>query len=179
MRFLPGVVIAVLVCPFALLANGPGLEGTWKFVPTKSSDIVTWDNSQPQLEITLAAGNIRIIRGWLYRGRIAYADTFEFRPGGESVTTTARSEVWPENWFMGVLSSPGDPRTAKGVWVEEGRALRLVVHETVRTSQGKTALTTTADYALGTDGNSLAVSEKRSSRPTPVVLMFERKGPSR
>ncbi len=179
MRSLFGVIVTLLLVPFPLSANGPGLEGTWKFIPAKSTDIASWDNSQPQLEISLGTGNVRIIRGWLYRAKIACADTFEFRPGGEPVTTTVRSEIWPENWFMGVLSSPGDPKTVRGVWVEEGRAIRLIVRETVRTSQGKTVIETTADYTLGTDGNSLTVSEKRSSRPTTVVLLFERKEPSR
>jgi hypothetical protein len=179
MRSLFGIIVALLLLPLPLAANGPGFEGTWKFVPAKSTDIATWDNSQPQLEISSAAGNVRIIRGWLYRAKIAYADTFDFRPGGSQITTIVRSEVWPENWFMGVLSSPGDPRTVTGLWVEEGRVLRLRLRETLRTSQGKTVMETTADFTLGTDGNTLTVSEKRSSRPTPVVLQFERKESSR
>ena len=175
MRVRFGILVTLLLLPLPLAANGPGLEGSWKFIPAKSTDIATWDNSQPQIEISSAGGNVRIIRGWLYRAKIAYADTFEFRPGGDPVTTPVRSEVWPENWFMGVLSSPGDPRTFRGAWVAEGKVLRLIVRETVRTSQGKTVIETTADYMLGTGGTTLTVSERRSSRPTPVVLLFERK----
>jgi hypothetical protein len=179
MRSLLVVIAALFLLHSRLEATGPAFEGAWKFVPAKSTDIAAWDNSQPQLDISTVAGNIRIVQGWVYRGKIAYADTFQFHPGGDPVTTIVRSEVWPGNWFMGVLSSPGDPKTVQGVWVEEGRSLRLVIHESVRTSQGKAVVKTTADYALGTDGKTITVTEKRSSRPTPVVLLFERKEPSR
>jgi len=179
MRPLLGIMAAFLLLPWHVSANGPGLEGAWRFVPAKSTDIASWDDSQPQLEISSNAGNVRIVRSWLYRAKIACTDTLEFRPGGDPHSTVILTEVWPENWFMGVLSSPGDPMIVSGLWVEEGSVLRLLVRETVRTSQGKTVMATTADYTLGPDGNTLTVSEKRSSRPTPVILVFERKDPSR
>jgi hypothetical protein len=78
---------------------------------------------------------------------------------------------------MGVLSSPGDPRTVSGRWLEPEKSFRVVTRQTVRTSQGKTTLTTTRDYTLGPQGKTLTLSEKRSSRPSPVVLVFERKEP--
>ena len=158
-------------------AGRPGLEGTWKFVPAGSTDIVTWGNSLPQIDISTADGKVRVLHNWLERGSVAFADTFEFRPGGGEVTSVVRSEIWPDNWFMGVLSSPGDPRTVSGRWLEPEKSFSIVTRQTVRTSQGKTPLTTTRDYTLGPQGKTLTLSEKRSSRPSPVVLLFERKEP--
>ncbi|HEX7571691.1 MAG TPA: hypothetical protein VF514_01255 [Bacteroidota bacterium] len=172
------LLLSGLLISSPALAAGPGLEGTWKFVPAKSTDIASWNYSQPQLRISSADGNVRVIHDWLDRGKVAYADTFEFRPGGSPVTSVTRSEVWPENWYMGVLSSPGDARTISGLWLEPGKGLRVVARQTVRTSQGKTTVTTTRDYTLGPEGKTLTLSEKRSSRPSPVVLVFERKEPS-
>jgi hypothetical protein len=80
---------------------------------------------------------------------------------------------------MGVLSSVGDARTVSGRWLEPEKAIRAVARQTVRTSQGKTTVTTTRDYTLGPEGKTLTLSEKRSSRPSPVVLLFERKEPSK
>jgi hypothetical protein len=167
----------LLLFPGSLPAGGPGLEGTWQFIPLKSTDIATWNYSQPQVEISSSAGAVRVIHGWLDRGKVAYADTFAFSPGGAASASITRSEVWPENWYMGVLSSAGDPRTVSGIWVQHGSSLRVTTRETLRTSQGTTFVTTIREYMLGADGTTLTLSEKRSSRPTPVILVFERKEP--
>jgi hypothetical protein len=177
--FVTVLLFAAVLSSIPAQAGGPGLEGTWKFVPARSTDIVTWGNSLPQIDISTADEGMRVIHNWLERGSVAFADTFEFRPGGGEVTSVAHSEIWPDNWFMGVLSSPGDPRTVSGRWLEQEKSFRVVTRQTVRTSQGKTPLTTTRDYTLGPQGMTLTLSEKRSSRPTPVVLVFERKEPSR
>jgi hypothetical protein len=160
-----------------VLAAGPGFEGTWKLLPARSTDIVTWGNSLPQIDISAADGNVRVLHELLERGSVAFADTFVFRPGRGEVTSVVRSEVWPDNWFMGVLSSVGDSRTVSGHWLEPEKSFRVITRQTVRTSQGKTAVTTTRDYTLGPEGKTLTLSEKRSSRPSPVVLIFERKEP--
>jgi hypothetical protein len=169
-----------IMLPLVLLISGsapgaaPGLEGEWKFVPGRSTDIAPWNYSQPQLAISSAEGSVRVIQNWLDRGRIAYADTFEFRPGGGAVSSSIRSHVWPENWYMGVLAAVEDARTVSGLWLEQGTALRVVTRQTLLTSQGKTAITTTRDYTLAPGGKTLTVTERRSSRPSPVVLVFER-----
>jgi hypothetical protein len=169
------VVPILLLFPVSVPAAGPGIEGTWKFIPAKSTDIASWNYSLPQLEISSSAGAVRVIHNWLDRGKVAYADTFAFSPGGTVSASITRSEVWPENWYMGVLSSAGDPRTVSGVWIQPGSSLRVTTRESLRTSQGKTSVATTREYTLGPDGNTLTLSQKRSSRPTPVILVFERK----
>ena len=168
-----------LLFPGPAPAAGPGLEGTWKFVQAGSTDIVTWGNSLLQIEISAADGKVRVLHELLERGSVAFADTLEFRPGRGDVRSVVRSEVWPDNWFMGVLSSVGDSRTVSGHWLEPEKSFRVITRQAVRTSQGKTTVTTTRDYTLGSEGKTLTLSEKRSSRPSPVVLLFERKEPSR
>ncbi len=159
-------------------SGGQGLEGIWKFLPGKSTDIASWGYSLPQIDISTADGKVRVIHDWLDRGNVAFADTFEFRPGGGEVTSVVRSEVWPDNWYMGVLSSPGEARNVSGRWLEPEKAFRVVARQNVRTSQGETAVTTTRDYTLGPEGKTLTLTEQRSSRPSPVVLVFERNGTS-
>jgi len=170
-----GMAFSFVLYSSIALAGGPGLNGTWKFVPGKSTDIASWGNSLPQIEISSSDANVRVISEWLERGKIAFADTFDVHTGGGAVTSTVRSEVWPPNWFMGVLSVPGEPRTVSGSWLEPGKSLRVVSRETLRTSQGKIPVTTTFDYTLEADGKTMTCSEKRSTRPSPVVLVFERK----
>jgi hypothetical protein len=170
-----GIIVTLLLLPDLMVAGKPGLEGTWTFVPSKSTDIASWGNSLPQIDVSTAGADVRVVHNWLDRGKVAYADTFAFPSGGSPVTSMVRSEVWPENWYMGVLASAGDPRTISGTWVQPGISLRVVTRQILRTSQGKISITTTRKYALSTNGKTLTLSEKRSSRPSPVILVFERK----
>jgi hypothetical protein len=173
------VVFAILLGSLPLNAAGPGIEGAWKFLPSKSTDIASWDNSQPQIDISSRDGNVSVIHGWLEKGNVAYADTFAFRPGGEPSVSVTSSEVWPENWYMGVLGNVGSPRTVSGLWIRAEESLRVTSVQVLRTSQGTASVTTTREYTLGADGKTLTLTEQRSSRPTPVVLVFERKEPSK
>ncbi len=179
MRSLCAVICAFILFPAAMAAAGPGLDGVWKFIPDKSTDIASWNYALPQVEITSVGGAVRVIHDWLDRGKVAYADTFAFRPGGDAIKSVTHSEVWPENWYMGVLASVGDTRAVSGIWTEPGKSLRVTTVQVVRTSQGKTSVTTVREYALSADAKTLTLTEKRSSRPTPVVLVFDRKEPSR
>ncbi|HTO93390.1 MAG TPA: hypothetical protein VMM80_03435 [Bacteroidota bacterium] len=154
---------------------GSSIEGTWKFVPAKSTEIATWKGRIPEMVIFGRESQVCVIENWLERGQVAYADTFLFTPGGPSTRSLVRSVEWPDNWFMGVLSSAGDERSVSGSWQTKGSDLRVITVQPVVTSQGKTSITTTREFALGSDGLSLTVTERRSSRPAPVVLVFERK----
>ena len=98
MRTSAGVILALLLVSLSLHAAGPGIAGTWTFVPAKSTDIASWGYSLPQIEIASREGSVSVIHNWLEKGKVAYADTFAFRPGGEPSVSVTRSEVWPENW---------------------------------------------------------------------------------
>ncbi|HTY60420.1 MAG TPA: hypothetical protein VMF59_16475 [Bacteroidota bacterium] len=179
MRASAGILLALILVSHSLHAAGPGIAGTWTFVPAKSTDIASWGYSVPQIEVTLREGSVRVIHDWLEKGNVAYADTFAFRPGGEPSVSVTRSEVWPENWYMGVLASVGAPRTVSGLWLRAEESLRVTSRQVLRTSQGTIAVTTTREYTLGPEGATLTLTEQRSSRPTPVVLVFERREPSK
>jgi len=169
-------LIALLLTAGSVGTPGaPALDGTWKFVPAKSTEIATWKGRIPEMVISGRESQVCVIENWLERGQVAYADTFLFTPGGALTRSLVRSVEWPDNWFMGVLSSVGDERTVSGSWQRKGSDLRVITVQPVLTSQGKTSVMTTREFALGADGLSLTVTERRSSRPTPVVLVFERK----
>lgn len=172
--WLPAAIIAPARPPG--LPAGSSIEGTWEFVPAKSTQIATWKGRLPEIVIAAAGVRVSVIQNWLDRGQVAYADTFLFTPGGPAVRMPVRSVEWPENWFMGVLAAVGDERKVSGAWKEEGTDLLVTAVQPVLTSQGKTKVTTAREYVLGADGTSLTVTEQRSTRPTPVVLVFERKG---
>jgi len=75
---------------------------------------------------------------------------------------------------MGVLAKSGSSKTVAGSWEKADRVLQIQKEQTVETSQGETQIKTTFTYDLDRRGNILTVTEKRSSRPTPIKLVFER-----
>jgi len=169
------LTLLILPCRLSGFPDGPSIDGTWTSVPARSTEIAAWKGRTLGLAISVRGDRVSIVHNWLDRGQVAYADTFRFVPGGKAVRSVVCSVEWPDNWLMGVLSSAGDERTVSGSWQVEGSDIRTVTVQPVVTSQGKTTVTTTREYVLGDGGNTLTLTERRSSRPTPVVLVFERK----
>jgi len=151
------------------------IYGTWKFNKEKSTDIATWRYRQPQLAIrNEGEAGISIVTTWLERNKIVMVDTVKFIPGGEQIEIPVTSQYWYENWYMGVLAKMGTIKTVSGNWEKQDRSLQVQKELTVETSQGDTQIRTSYSYNLDRRGDILTVIEKRSSRPTPISLVFER-----
>ncbi len=152
----------------------PGIEGAWAFQKDKSTDIVPWRSWVPRVEISTSGECVTITHKWLERNQVAYTDSFTFQAGGGSTTIPVRSEIWTDNWFLGVLARPGSSLSVTGSWLTPGKALKVTTDQIVRTSQGETTLTTTREYRTDDTGTTLTLTERRASRPSPVILIFQR-----
>lgn len=150
------------------------IYGTWKLDSKSSTDIVTVRHRQLEMKIQKKGEAILIVHNWLSRNKIASADSVSFIPGGDAVKVPVTSQIWPDNWYMGVLQKSGTIITFRGSWKEPDRELALAKEQTVETSQGDTKIKTTQSFKLDRRGNKLIVIEKRSSRPTPIRLVFDR-----
>jgi hypothetical protein len=150
------------------------IEGTWKFLRERSTDLATWRYRIPRLEISRSGDQLAIVRTWMERDRAASVDSFAFVVGGSTSSVPVSSKIWPENWYMGVLAIPGSRISVSGVWIHPGSDLRVETEQTVEISQGQARIVTQSEYRLDASGDTLMVSEQRSSRPTPVVLTFHR-----
>jgi hypothetical protein len=176
-RFLSLLLLVLSVSGFSAVNPCPparGLDGTWKLIPEKSTDLATWRSRVLRLSISTEPGQVLVLHQWLERDQVVYADTFQFIPGGKPVSSRVGSELWPENWFMGVLSVQGGTRTVTGSWEKPDSLLLVHAVTPVRTSQGLTEVRTSRQYRLAPDGTTLTLTEQRSGRPTPIVLTFER-----
>lgn len=162
---LPGVASA---------GSGAALDGVWRLLPEKSTDLASWRSRVLRISISTTPGEILVLHDWLERNQVAYADTFRCVPGGGATASVVVSEIWPDNWFMGVLAAKGSTRHVTGLWEQPGSLLRVTTVLPVRTSQGATTVTTTRRYQRGPEGRTMILTEQRSGRPTPVVLTFER-----
>ena len=175
MNFVIATLLLLLLPPAQPIAVlDPRLEGTWIFVKEQSTDLATWRYRVPQLSISRAGDQVTILHQWLEGNQVAQTDSFAIHPGGKPIDIPVQSGRWTGNWYMGVLAKKGTHKTVRGKWLEQDSALRMVSTQTVLISQGEATLTTTWEYRLDQTGVVLTVTEQRSSRPAPVVLVFRR-----
>jgi len=175
MKHVLSLILSLIIASLAF-AEAPSvrLDGKWTFEKEKSTNLATWRYRMPQLKINTSAKRVTILRQWLDRNRIAFTDSVTFEPGGAMTLIPIVSPIWTGNWYMGVLAKQNSTQSVSGKWIQAQVALRTVAEETIEISQGETRITTTTEYRLSPDGNTLTVTEQRSSRPTPVVLVFTR-----
>jgi hypothetical protein len=75
---------------------------------------------------------------------------------------------------MGALARKGSTKTTSGTWREAGTTLETRTRQVLNVSQGEVMVETTRTFRLEPGGARLTVTEQRSTRPTPIVLVFER-----
>jgi hypothetical protein len=176
MKLLVFAFLFVLTLPPGPASEG-SVEGKWSFIKEKSTDIAAWRSWSPQIEIVTRGDYMTITHRWLERNQVVHTDSFAFRPGAGATTVPVHSEFWTDNWFMGVLARKDTSRSVSGSWLEPGKAIQTVSEQVVEISQGEKSLTTTREYRLDETRAFLTVTEQRASRPTPVILVFQRSGP--
>jgi hypothetical protein len=158
----------------ATVQSQPALFGTWEFRPAKSTDLALWRSRNPRLDIGGTEREVTIRYTWLEGRTPAMVDSFRVRPGGTASGATVKTRIWPDNWFMGVLAKQNVIRTASAQWQVPLRGLDLTTDQVVETSQGETTIRTLREFRLDPAGGTLTVTERRSSRPTPIIMTFER-----
>ena len=178
MKTIQYFVLTLLLSAFAITGctdYSKTIYGTWKLNKEKSTDLASWRYRQPQLVIRNEdEAGISIVTTWLERNKVAMVDSVKFMPDGEQVEIPVSSQYWVENWYMGVLAKMGTIKTVSGNWEKQDRSLHVQKELTVETSQGDTQIRTSYSYNLDRRGDILTVIEKRSSRPTPITLIFDR-----
>ena len=161
-----------------LLGSCSGSSGTiygrWAYVPGKSTDLVTWRYRVPEVVIQKENNSVAIVWNWIRRKKVAFKDSLAFVPDGAPSKISVTSPIWPENWYMGVLSKTNATKEISGKWKHPNKELLVTKKQTVEISQGETEITTNYSYSLGAKGQMLTVTEKRSSRPTSVRYVFKR-----
>jgi len=168
--FIAMAVIMGLACS----STDKSLYGEWTLVPEKSTDLAPWKYRHLQVEIRKDGEAITILQKWLRRKKVAFVDSVTFTPGGQAVQVPVDTYVWPENWFMGVLSKKNSMKKISGTWKKQDQALVVTREQIVEISQGETTITTTREYGLDWRGQTLTIKEKRSSRPTLVKYVLKR-----
>ena len=165
----------ISVLSLSCSSDDASIFGTWTLNKDKSTDLVTWRYRQPELTIMAHGDTLCVKTVWKSRRAGDYVEKFMFVPDGDTAFAPVTSQHWVENWYMGVLSVEGSSEAVWGEWLEENTKLRSGAKRTVRTSQGETDVTTIREFDVNRKGNVLEVTEERSTRPTPIKLVFDRK----
>ena len=153
---------------------GDTIFGKWKLNLKESTDLVTWRYRQLEMTIRENGDRIEIINRWKSRRAGEWVDSIAFVPGGNTVRIPIKTAHWQENWYMNVLSIPGTVKKVSAYWDKPKKALTVYSGQLVQTSQGRTVIRTERNFSLNRKGDKLTVIEKRSSRPTRILLSFDR-----
>lgn len=168
-------VFMMTVLSLSCSSDDASIFGTWTLNKDNSTDLVTWRYRQPELTIMAHGDTLCMKTVWKSRRAGDFMEKFMFVPDGDTSHSTVASQHWVENWYMGVLSKEGSQRSVWGTWNEKGKKLQVETWNMVRVSQGETSIHTVRDLAVNRKGDRLVVTEKRSSRPADIKLVFDRK----
>jgi hypothetical protein len=167
------ILLLLSICPMASPAGDGTLFGNWTFEPAKSTELALWRSRVPLIEIGGTRDTLLLRTTWMEGKAPTMVDSVLLRPGGSPSIIPTTSAVWPDNWLMGVLAKVGTPQEVSAAWEPEG-GLRITSVRTVSVSQGEATITTIRLLRLDATGDLLTITEQRSSRPTPVTMVFTR-----
>lgn len=167
------ILIPIMLCSIRAGADD-AIYGTWQLNKDESTDLAAWRHRVLHLDIRDHGDAITIVHDWRHRGYGSWTDSLTVSPGQGPVTQLVESAIWPGNWFMGVLARIGSGKTTRATWLETDRRLATETELVVEVSQGEATITVTCEYALGAAGDRLTLTERRSTRPTPVKMVFDR-----
>ncbi len=148
--------------------------GEWVLEVSESTDMATWRYRQLTLEIQQMQDRVEILQKWRRGKEPFYIDSLSVVPGGAETEIQIERQHWPDNWYMGVLAMKGSAKSITGNWKVQDRHLHLSVKQPVQTSQGDHLLTTEMNFQVDQKLDRLTVQVQRSTRPTPVELIFYR-----
>ncbi len=165
----------VLFVPAPALAGEGALDGSWKLIAEKSTDIDLYGTLS--IEIRTDGPRLVLIRTW-GAGR-SFRDSLSLAVGGTANRVAVSKRVFPSNVFMGLAMVAGSTREIKAYRAVDNE-IRLDEAFSLRGSQGEAAVTATHLFTLAPDQDLLTYEIKRSTRTSgpPVKFLLSRAGSS-
>ena len=160
-------LLCVLVAP--TFAAASPLAGTWRFDPTRSTELSPWQDYTLTVNLD---GNRVTIQRQLGAGRRGFADsmTLDTSRSDNAVPVT----MWPDNRHLGAYIGGDKTKRVRAEWLDGGRILRLCTDLVLSASQGDRAVNILSDFKVSANGAVLTLTELRSTRNRPVVYVFNR-----
>ncbi len=146
-----------------------GLTGSWTFVPERSTDLSPWRTATLHLSLD---GSVLSIERTVKTGRRHYTENMVVDLA--QPTSANPLEWWVDNRHLGAYAPHGGTRQISPTVLDDGQVLRLDMDYQLETSQGTRAVNTLRQFQLSPDGQILTVIDLRTTRPQPVVHVFQR-----
>ena len=163
------VQMVVMVFAGSLSAQqASGLEGEWKMLPERSSEIGLF--TSVALKITQTPGSVTVIQQW--GGGRAFRDTMTLATDGSVQRVPVRDRVWPSNVFMGVALQPGSVRELSARRERSGAGLVITERYPLQVSQGSTTLETEHRFQLSENNTILTWKLRRPTRPEGATATY-------
>ncbi len=161
--------LPIFIVPILLLSVSMGasqanvdLNGRWKLIPEKSSEISLYGTLSVGIE--QKGVNVTITQKWGERRSLN--DTLRLRTDGKFVTVLIKNRVFPSNVFMGLSMPVGATRKVKATWEDNGSRLRLDDQYEIHGSQGLSPMAAVHTFELSNDKELLIYRIVRSTRKT-------------
>lgn len=166
--------IAPIFCFLSLFAlslaeANPQLAGKWKIDRDLSTAFDPWRSIELEIEVD---GSRVTIEELHTTGRRRSAQVYELDLGKPSNVVPV--SLWTGNRHIGAYIGGDGTMRVDADLVDEGRTLALECHYVLDTSQGSTPVRSHKEFRPSADGDQLIVMELRSSRPRPVLYVFNR-----
>ncbi len=163
------VVLGILFLAGSLCAlNAAGLEGEWKMLPERSSEIGLYNTVA--LTFTTTPGSVALVQVW--GGGRAFRDTVILTTDGKVHRLPVRDRVWPSNVFMGVSLQPGTLRELSARWDRKDEVLVITERTPLLVSQGAITLETENRFELSENGTVLTWKLRRPTRPESATATY-------
>ncbi len=145
--------------------------GEWQLVRERSSDIDPWRNLQLSIVRT---GDLLVLRRHFRAGRYSGVDSIVASLSGKEQTFPLVPGKWLEQPHLAVYVPEGAEGTAQLRPSGEPREFYLDLRYDLQTVQGSHRIDITYRFRISTDGQTLWITELRSTRPTPLSFVFQR-----
>ncbi|MBP1647779.1 MAG: hypothetical protein H6Q30_1224 [Bacteroidetes bacterium] len=177
-RLRPSILLALLIfqlVPGVLFALQKGLDGSWKLIPERSTDIDLYGTLS--IDIRAEGPRLVLIRTW-GTGR-SFRDSLSLAVGGTVNRIPVNKRVFPSNVFMGLAMQAGTTREIKAYRTGD-TGIKLEESFRIRGSQGEVPANANHLFTIAPDQDILTYEIQRSTRTSgpPVKFVLSRAGAS-
>jgi hypothetical protein len=158
----------LLAAPAFVSAADKGVEGSWKLIPEKSTDIDLYETLS--IDIRSDGPRLVLIRTW-GAGR-SFRDSLSLAVGGAVNRIPVTKRVFPSNVFMGVAMLAGTTREVKAYRTGD-TGIKLEESFRLRGSEGEIPVTATHLFTLEPKKDLLVYEIQRSTRTSGPPVKFE------
>lgn len=163
------LLLAALIFPIAVFAANPDFSGKWVIDKERSTAFDPWSTIELEIEVK---GKRVWIDELVSTGRRKNLQSYELDT--KASVNEVPIALWTGNRHIGAYIGGDRVMRIVAQWVDEDRTLQLDCNYTLRTSQGETPARSHKEFRISTDGDQLIMMEMRSSRPRPILYVFNR-----